>query len=250
MGMDFDEYPLEDIKHGYCYHDETKVYDCLLCNKSFETGEIFRYGDRYFEASKAVEYHIKQDHGGVFHRLLNTDSKYNTITDKQKELLELLKLGLSDQVIAGKLGISASTVRHHKFSFREKAKQAKLFLAQYELALEAPSNDKDCLIPIHEGAKMVDDRYITTKEEREKILVTVFSSLTPLKLKVFSAKEKKKIVTLQKIIEQFDRGKIYSEEQVNRILKDIYDDYPTIRRYLIEYGFMERSKDCHDYWVK
>lgn len=250
MNINFDEYPVEDIKHGYCYRDETKTFHCLLCKKAFETGEIFRYGERYFDASKAIELHIKQEHGGVFHQLLHTDSKYNTITDKQKELLELLQLGQSDQAIASKLGISASTVRHHKFSFREKAKQAKLFLSLYELALETPVNDKDRLIPIHEGAKMVDDRYITTQEEREKILATVFSSLSPLKLKVFSAKEKKKIVTLQRIAQQFDRGKIYPEEQVNRILKDIYEDYPTIRRYLIEYGFMDRSKDCRDYWVK
>ena len=67
---------------------------------------------------------------------------------------------------------------------------------------------------------------------------------------IFSSKEKKKIVTLQKIIEQFEPGKIYPEKEVNQILKDIYDDFPTIRRYLIEYGFMERSKDCRDYWVK
>ncbi len=250
MSISYDDYPIEDIKHGYSYCKETKTYHCLICNKVFMLGEIFRYGERYFEASKAIEYHIKQEHGSVFHQLLESESKYNTLTDKQKELLELWQLGLSDQEIASKLNISASTVRHHKFSFREKAKQAKLYLSLYELALETPPNDKDTLIPIHEGAKMVDERYITTKEEQEKILATVFSSLSPLKLKIFSAKEKKKIVTLQRIIEQFERNKVYSEEQVNQILKDIYDDFPTLRRYLIEYGFMERSKDCHDYWVK
>ena len=250
MNINFDEYPIESLKHGYRYHNDTRTYHCLLCQKAFETGEIFRYGDRYFEASKAIEYHIAKEHGGVFQHLLESDSKYNTLTDKQKELLELLQLGLSDQEIAVRLGISASTVRHHKFTFREKAKQAKLYLSLYELALESPISDKDSLIPIHEGAKMVDDRYIITKEEREKILSTVFSSLSPLKLKIFSAKEKKKIVTLQKIMEQFETGIIYPEKEINRILKDIYEDYPTLRRYLIEYGFMERSPDCHDYWVK
>ncbi len=29
-----------------------------------------------------------------------------------------------------------------------------------------------------------------------------------------------------------------------------YDDNATIRRYLIEYGFLDRSKDCSKYWVK
>jgi len=250
MDLNFDDQSVEDLTHGYCYHADTKTYHCLLCNKDYETGEIFRYGDRYFDASKAIVLHIEREHGGMFRQLISKDSKYSSITDKQKKILELIQLGLTDRDIAAKLGISPSTVRHQKFSFREKAKQAKLYLAIYELAFATPVSEKDSLVPIHEGAKMVDDRYIITKEEREKILNTVFSSLSPLKLKVFSAKEKKKIVTLQKIIEQFERDKIYPEKQINEVLKDIYEDYPTLRRYLIEYGFMERSKDCHDYWVK
>lgn len=43
----------------------------------------------------------------------------------------------------------------------------------------------------------------------------------------------------------------YSEVAVNQVLKRIYEeDYPTIRRALIEYGFMERSLDCKVYRVK
>ncbi|MEG2739993.1 DUF2087 domain-containing protein, partial [Clostridium sp.] len=30
----------------------------------------------------------------------------------------------------------------------------------------------------------------------------------------------------------------------------IYEDYATIRRALVEYGFMKRSNDCSSYWVK
>ena len=40
------------------------------------------------------------------------------------------------------------------------------------------------------------------------------------------------------------------EKDINKILKRIYDDNATIRRYLIEYGFFDRSKDCSKYWVK
>ncbi len=250
MNIDFDDNSIDDIKNGFCHHPDTGTYHCLLCNAVYETGEVFRFGDRYYEASRAVRLHVEQEHGGMFRHLLDSDSKYNTVTEKQKELLDLLRRGLSDQQIASALGISASTVRHQKFSFREKAKQAKLYLSLYGLAMEAPPVNKDSLIPIHDGAKMVDDRYIITVEEREKVLETAFSSLIPLKLKLFPAREKKKIVTLQKIMEQFQKGRIYPEKEVNGILKDIYEDYPTLRRYLIEYGFMERSRDCHDYWVK
>ena len=79
---------------------------------------------------------------------------------------------------------------------------------------------------------------------------SVFESLEPLKLKVFSSKEKKKIVILRKLAEQFQPGRKYTEKEVNEILGAVYDDYAMLRRYLIEYGYMERTKDCSSYWLK
>ena len=97
---------------------------------------------------------------------------------------------------------------------------------------------------------MVDDRYNITETEYEKSLGNVFESLKPLKLKIFSAKEKKKIVILRKLAEQFEAGRNYTEKEVNDILGNIYADYAMLRRYLIEYGYLERTRDCSRYWRK
>ena len=97
---------------------------------------------------------------------------------------------------------------------------------------------------------MVDERYMTTNEEAEKIIRTFFASEDPLQLKTFSAKEKNKLVILRRISEQFEKDRKYNEKEVNEILKAIYSDYTTIRRYLIEYGFMERTDNCKEYWLK
>ena len=250
MNIDFDNFNVTDIKTGYYYNSNDKQYICIVCGSVFEQGEVFQYGERFFAASKAIEIHIEKEHGDMFDTLLVSESKYISFTEKQKELLSLIHEGMSDNEIASKLELSPSTVRHQKFMFREKAKMAKMYLAVYELTMEKNRIDKDKLIPIHDGAIMVDDRYITTKEQSDKILSTAFESLSPLKLINFSAKEKKKIVILKKIMEQFEPGKQYPEKEVNEILKNIYSDYPTIRRYLIEYGFMERTNDCKLYWVK
>ena len=102
---------------------------------------------------------------------------------------------------------------------------------------------------IHGGAKMIDERYMTTEEENEKIIKTFFKSREPLILKSFPAKEKKKIVVLRIISEQFEKGKRYDNKQVDQILKPIYEDYVTIRRYLIAYGFMNRTMNCREYWL-
>lgn len=103
---------------------------------------------------------------------------------------------------------------------------------------------------IHSGAVLVDERYMVTGEETQKIIDAFFISTDPLRLKNFSSKEKKKLVILQVIAEQFESGKRYGEKEVNRILEAIYPDYASIRRHLIEYGFMGRTQDCTEYWLK
>jgi len=250
MELDFDSFNVETLKNGYTFHSQEKRYVCNICGAIFEEGEIYPYNDRFFEAIRAVQIHVEKEHGDLFDSLLTVDSKYMTLTDNQKELLRLIHTGMSDKDMAVKLGISPSTVRHQKFMFREKSKQAKLYLAVFELASEKRQLDKDRILPVHNGAKMVDERYVTTEEESEKIMMAAFESFSPLKLKVFPAKEKKKIVVLRKIADQFEKEKKYAEKEVNQILKEIFEDFATLRRYLIEYGFMERTKDCKDYWVK
>ncbi len=90
-----------------------------------------------------------------------------------------------------------------------------------------------------------------TPEEEEKILKNVFSSLEPLRLKVISSKAKKKEVIFKKIAGQFEQGKTYTEMEVNGILKPIYpEDFSTLRRSLIELGYMDRKPDGSEYWLK
>ncbi|AWH78658.1 DUF2087 domain-containing protein [Clostridioides difficile] len=247
--MKIENLSIDDIKRGYIFNADLNCYSCIKCTKTYEVGEIYKIGNRFFEASKAIELHMELEHSDYLEQLLNSDSKYNTLTENQKQLFQLFISDLPDKEIAKQIGVSTSTIRHQKFIFREKAKQAKLYLALYESVFEDKSNKSSTIIPIHEHARMVDERYVVTEEERKHILDTSFESMNPLKLKVFSSKEKKKVVILSKILEQFERGKKYSEKEVNQILESIYDDFATIRRYLIEYGFMSRNKECTKYWL-
>lgn len=249
------QFSLDEIKSGYFYDQIKKAYICTICRKEFEEGEIFSFNNRFFEASKAIQLHVDVEHGSMLNTLLSYDKKYTGLTENQKDLFKLLHQGLSDNEIAVRTGVVTSTVRHQRFIFRERAKQAKLYLAMFELLEDTSYSNtnkqkNEDLIDIHAGAKMVDDRYLITKAEEEKIIKSSFESLSPLKLKLLSSKEKKKIVILRKISEQFDSDLKYSEKEINTILKPIYDDYATIRRYLIEYGFLDRTNDCKEYWIK
>ena len=97
---------------------------------------------------------------------------------------------------------------------------------------------------------MLEDGFIITDEESKKITEGVFASQAPLKLKVFSSKEKKKIVILRRIIREFHRDREYTEKEINEILKNIYGDYAILRRCLVDYGYMDRTRDGSKYWVK
>lgn len=57
------------------------------------------------------------------------------------------------------------------------------------------------------------------------------------------------LVILRWIATKFEPGKHYTEKQVNAILRDINEDYATVRRYLIDYGYMRRELGGGDYWL-
>ena len=45
-------------------------------------------------------------------------------------------------------------------------------------------------------------------------------------------------------------GKIFTEAEINEIIirNIMFDDYVLVRRELIEKGFVNRTKDCKEYW--
>ncbi|MFC4323009.1 DUF2087 domain-containing protein [Litchfieldia salsa] len=241
---------VEELSNGYIQSDDE--YVCLLCSESFVDGIIYPMDGTLYEAKKAVAIHIKEAHESVFDFLLNMDKRYTGLSDHQKELLHFFNNGLSDKEIVKELnGGSPSTVRNHRFKLKEKEKQAKVFLAVMNLLnKKGDKQTEDHFVKFHKGAKMVDERYATTEEEKRKVLLTYFKQGEDGKLDTFPSKEKRKLIVLQNIVKRFDHSKKYSEKEVNEILKTIYSDFATIRRYLIEYGFMERSKDCAEYWLK
>ncbi len=245
--MDYDKLTLTDLKSGYRFDATKSAYICNYCEKAFHSGQVFPMNNNHYLPEHATQKHIETEHSGNLSQLLNSDTKYNTLTDNQKELLTLFNSGMPDGDIAKKLGVSASTIRHQKFTFREKAKQAKLYLAIFENVFDDKPANEEAIVTIHNQAMYYDDRYVITEQEKSHVLENFFESTNPLKLKIFSAKEKNKVVILSKIAEQFEQGRQYSEKEVNTILKSIYDDSTTIRRYLIMYGFMDRANDGSSY---
>jgi len=240
---------IDELQKGFLHVADQDCYICLVCGKRFEEGVIYPDSERWYEAKKYAGIHLEREHGSMFDYLLQFDKKVTGLTDLQKKLLQFFYQGLSDSEIVKKLdGGSTSTIRHHRFSLREKEKQAKIFLALMGM-VEKRMERRPRFIPIPKTATMLDERYAITEEENAEILRTYFPEHLDGRLTEFPKKEKRKVAILRHILKRFEPERMYTEKEVNAILKAIFDDYVTLRRYLVDYGMMNRRDDGSAYWV-
>lgn len=56
----------------------------------------------------------------------------------------------------------------------------------------------------------------------------------------------KRRLLLDWISQSFEPGRRYSEAEVNAVLRALHDDHATLRRYLVDEGFLSRHDGC--YW--
>jgi len=96
-----------------------------------------------------------------------------------------------------------------------------------------------------EGFIMFDVSLEDIKLVREKYVI----SMHPFEISNFPPKEKRKYILLCMMVHLFDEHKKYTEIEINEIIKPIYHDYVTIRRYLVEYQFLNRLNDGSEYWL-
>lgn len=60
------------------------------------------------------------------------------------------------------------------------------------------------------------------------------------RLKTIPASERKRLVVLKWLAAKFSAERSYPELEVNAILAEFHNDYASLRRYLVDYGFMTR----------
>ena len=58
----------------------------------------------------------------------------------------------------------------------------------------------------------------------------------------YSQEKCEKVQVFQRVANQFEFGKEYTEKEVNQRLREIYEDYALLRRYLVDYQYLERDK--------
>jgi hypothetical protein len=82
------------------------------------------------------------------------------------------------------------------------------------------------------------------KRPSDSRLLTLDTFMPDGKLTAMPLKQPQIVVILDEIALKFELDKQYSERDVNVILKEVTEnDYATIRRYLVDYGYLSRTRD-------
>lgn len=241
----------DEISTGYRQSNDS--WECLVCGETFEEGVVYQFEGSLYEAKRAVKEHVRLKHGSIFQHLVMFEKKYTGLTPHQIEVLDMMRQGLADkEIVERTTATSTATIRNLRFQLKEREKQAKTFLAIMEaFRKEQKMNDAGLQmqpVEIHSGATMVDDRYQATVADQKDTIKKYFRA--DGKLISFPSKEKKKILVLRELAKLFHTGQLYHEKEVNAVLVEVFDDFALLRRYLIEYGFMERTKDGSAYRLK
>ncbi len=65
------------------------------------------------------------------------------------------------------------------------------------------------------------------------------------RLRQIPASRKKRVIVLRRLLERFAPGRSYPESEVNDLLREAHDDVATLRRELVDYGFMVRDRGIY-----
>jgi hypothetical protein len=67
------------------------------------------------------------------------------------------------------------------------------------------------------------------------------------RITVLPARRAVRLLLLDEVAQAFEPGRRYDEAAVNEVLKALYDDHVTLRRYLVDEDLMSRTPDG-TYW--
>lgn len=250
MGRPFpDSVTLEDLIAGVRRTD--RGHACLFCDEVFVQGHIYPHGSDLLDAEFAARRHVESAHGSAFDVLLSLGKKGTGLSDTQRALLGHFHAGLTDKEIQPLVGgVSLSTIRNHRFVLREKARQARVFLALMELLERGDQDPGSRFIEIPGRKSAGDERFAITRAEFRKIVGAHFPDGPNGMLSSFPKKQKRKVAVLIHVLQRFDARRRYTQAEVNEILATVSEDHTTLCRYMVDYGFLGRTRDGSEYWVE
>ncbi len=166
---------------------------------------------------------------------------FKCLSDRSR--LQILKsLALEDMYVerlAQRLGLTPPTISFHLKKLTEAGAVTGTKNQYYTVySLNRELFKREMLDILLEQSEEADEQQRRDEEYRRKVLDTFFEDG---KLKSIPAQRKKERIILEKIAEEFESGRDYSEREVNIIIADFHDDFCTIRRDMIAEKLLSRE---------
>ena len=148
----------------------------------------------------------------------------------------------SGRELSERLKLTPPTISHHMARLTGLGIVAVTPEAQtrhYRLDLDAL---RQVSLPPTAAAPGSDERSDDADRERAKILRDFF---VDEKLTHIPAQRKKRVVVLEHLLPQFAPNRDYTEREVNDLLRPAHADVATLRRELVDYGFLNRARGIY-----
>ncbi len=159
----------------------------------------------------------------------------------------LAQADLSVEELAGMLGLRPSTVSHHLSKLGKVglvSARAESYYSVYHLNTETLALLSQGLLADNALPKLAADVDMAAYDKK------VIGDYTRPdgSLKIIPAQRKKLEAVLRYVVEAFEPGSRYSEQQVNEALARFHEDTASLRRELVGYKLMERESGGGAYW--
>lgn len=142
--------------------------------------------------------------------------------------------------LSKRFNLAASTVSFHLKKLEE-ARLIHKVKEQYYVVfypnLSVFSKSLQDLISFENKEKETQEERIT--KYKLKVIKTYFRKGKLIKI---PAQHKKRWIILEKIASELDDGKIYAEKELDNKISEIFADYCTVRRYMVDEGILTRNK--------
>lgn len=164
--------------------------------------------------------------------------------NRLKILGVLANQSMSVEQISASLNLSPSTVSHHLAKLSEAGLVTAKPESYYNIYSLNPATLEEMSQRLLRKENLVQLAEEIDLESFDRKVIRDYMTTTG-KLKTIPAQEKKLLAILRYLAQSFEMGKSYSEREVNEILKKFHDDFASLRRYLIDYGFMQRENGVY-----
>lgn len=168
-----------------------------------------------------------------------------------KMLILLAEGELNGQVLAEKIGVTPATITHHAAKLREasliKERRDKntIYFSLNHYFIKNSATATENLIYQRVRPDGVPER-LEEEDQRTRDAVLNHFFTSDGKLKSIPAQLKKKLIVLTHMVSRLEKGRKYTEKEINEFILGYHEDFATLRREFIMHHFMFRDNGVYE----